>query len=100
MATKIKKYAVIGGQYKYHCYGTTDSLQAAKVLATKSQEYWDNWQGWHTPRIYRGEDCFVHYDEYGRENIIPIVSIGGYRAAPAYVKDGRKWMPWSEGRWV
>lgn len=53
----MKKYQVIGGQYESCWYGESDSLQAAKRIATKHEEYWDNWQGWHKPSIYNGEDC-------------------------------------------
>lgn len=49
-------YYVIGGQYEYCCYGGTPTLIGAKRLATKCTEYWDNWQGWHKPSIYRAED--------------------------------------------
>lgn len=51
----MKKYQVIGGQYESHWYGESDSLHGAKVIAGKNKEYWDNWQGWHTPRIYLAE---------------------------------------------
>ena len=27
------------------------------TVAGKNKEYWDNWQGWHTPKIYKAEDC-------------------------------------------
>jgi len=50
------KYIVIGGQYDYRTYGTAATLTGAKRLATKNAEYWDNWQGWHYPDIYRVED--------------------------------------------
>ncbi len=50
------KYCVIGGQYELHYYGSTETLLAAKQLATKNSEYWDNWQGWNKPQIYRIED--------------------------------------------
>lgn len=53
----MKKYQVIGGQYVQHRYGESDSLRGAKIIAGKNKEYWDNWQGWHTPYIYRMEDC-------------------------------------------
>ena len=53
---KEKRYCVIGGQYELAYYGTTNTLQGAKRLATKNIEYWDNRQGWHKPRIYRYED--------------------------------------------
>lgn len=49
-------FYVIGGQYESHCYGGTPTLIGAKRLATKNEEYWDNWQGWHKPLIYRAED--------------------------------------------
>ena len=54
---KEQKYVVIGGQYEQYCYGTTATLLGAKRLARRNQEYWDNWAGWHTPAIYRLEDC-------------------------------------------
>lgn len=53
---KDQKFAVIGGQYERYYYGTTATLIGAKRLATKNEEYWDNWQGWHKPAIYRIED--------------------------------------------
>lgn len=49
----MKNFAVIGGQYQAYFYGFADTIHAAKILATKNDEYWDNWQGWHTPAIYR-----------------------------------------------
>lgn len=56
---KKNNYYVIGGQYESYCYGGTPTLLGAKRLANKNREYWDNWQGWHTPRIYRAEDIKV-----------------------------------------
>lgn len=53
----MKNYQVIGGQYEQHWYGESDSLRGAKIIATRHEEYWDNWQGWHKPGIYRAEDC-------------------------------------------
>lgn len=50
------KYYVIGGQYESCCYGGAPTLLGAKRLATRYAEYWDNWQGWHKPAIYRAED--------------------------------------------
>lgn len=50
------KYYVIGGQYESYCYGGTPTLIGAKRLATKNMEYWDNWQGWQKPAIYKAED--------------------------------------------
>ena len=52
----MKKYQIIGGQYESHWYGESDSLRGAKCIATRSKEYWDNWQGWHTPNIYDADD--------------------------------------------
>ena len=52
-------YYVIGGQYERYCYGGTPTLIGAKRLANKNKEYWDNWQGWHTPAIYRAEDTQI-----------------------------------------
>lgn len=54
---KENKYAVIGGQYADYYHGATPTLLGAKRLAKKSPEYWDNWQGWHTPSIYRINEC-------------------------------------------
>jgi hypothetical protein len=53
----MKKYQVIGGQYEQHYYGESDSIHGAKIIAGKNKEYWDNWQGWHTPNIYHAADC-------------------------------------------
>lgn len=50
------KYYVIGGQYEHYCYGGCPTLIGAKRLATKNMEYWDNWQGWHKPRVYASND--------------------------------------------
>lgn len=52
----IKKYQVIGGQYESHWHGESDTLRGARCIATRHMEYWDNWQGWHKPRIYAAED--------------------------------------------
>lgn len=50
-------YYVIGGQYAALCYGWAKTLLGAKRLAGRHHEYWDNWQGWHIPAIYRAQDC-------------------------------------------
>lgn len=52
-------YYVIGGQYESCCYGGTPTLIGAKRLATKNMEYWDNWQGWRKPKIYKAEDTEI-----------------------------------------
>lgn len=53
----MKKFVVIGGQYEPNYIGQSDSIHGAKVIAGKNKEYFDNWQGWRTPHIYRAEDC-------------------------------------------
>lgn len=58
-------YYVIGGQYASFCYGGAPTLIGAKRLARKSAEYWDNWQGWHIPRIYKAEDVEDVNNFYG-----------------------------------
>ena len=66
-------YYVIGGQYEGYNHGWARTLLGAKRLARKSQEYWDNWQGWHTPDIYAAEDCEPRTTFYGHEDILPAV---------------------------
>ena len=53
----MKKYQVIGGQYETVWYGETNNLKEARKICKANEEYWDNWQGWHRPNIYKGEDC-------------------------------------------
>lgn len=53
---KKNNFYVIGGQYESCCYGGAPTLIGAKRLATKNMEYWDNWQGWHKPLVYKAED--------------------------------------------
>ena len=53
----MKKFQVIGGQYEQHHYGESDTIRGARIIAGRNKEYWDNWQGWHIPAIYRAEDC-------------------------------------------
>ena len=62
---KKKNFYVIGGQYAAYDYGGTPTLLGAKRLANKNEEYWDNWQGWHRPQIYRAEDVEVVENFYG-----------------------------------
>ena len=52
-------YYVIGGQYEQLCYGGAPTLIEAKRLANRNAEYFDNWQGWHTPKIYAAADTQV-----------------------------------------
>lgn len=56
--SKKMNYAVIGGQYEMHYYGACETLIGAKRIATRNEEYWDNWQGWHKPVIYAFEDTY------------------------------------------
>ncbi len=73
-STKVKKdgYYVIGGQYEAFCYGWAKTILGAKRLARKHQEYWDNWQGWHTPDIYAAGDCEPRETLYGRSDYLPM----------------------------
>lgn len=83
---KANNYYVIGGQYQSFCYGGTPTLLGAKRLANRSVEYWDNWQGFHTPQIYRAEDCENVNNFYG-ETIAP-----RFDARPvAWVYPNGKW---------
>lgn len=61
----MKQYVVIGGQYDSYCYGDSDTLHGAKMIATKALEHWDNWQGFHYPAIYRREDVRPCCNFYG-----------------------------------
>lgn len=78
-------FYVIGGQYAGYNYGFRKTLHGAKILATRSEEYWDNWQGWHKPCIYRAEDCEKLTNFYG-EQMLPIPE-----AEPVAWWDGKKW---------
>lgn len=74
---KNVKYCVIGGQYQYYYYGGAPTLLGAKRLARKCAEYWDNWQGWHVPDIYRVEDTRECANFYGNgrcpvDNALPV----------------------------
>lgn len=63
---KKLNYYVIGGQYDSYYYGATATLIGAKRLANKCAEYWDNWQGWHIPKIYKVEDVQKCVNFYGK----------------------------------
>ena len=79
----MKKYVVIGGQYFCCYYGEADTLTGAKRIAGKNAEYWDNWQGWHVPRIYRAEDV----KDAGRQE--KVVKFGAQPVAVAYVNGNK-----------
>lgn len=81
----MNSYYVIGGQYEYFNHGGAETLLGAKRLAAKSEEYWDNWQGWHRPAIYAAEDCHEGKNFYG-EQILP-----NRDAIPVAVWTGKKW---------
>lgn len=75
-------YYVIGGQYRYHYYGASKTLLGAKMLATRNKEYWDNFVGWMTPRIYSAEPVITTVN--GAEMVLPIGDC-------SYYHDGKKW---------
>lgn len=81
------KYYVIGGQYQSYCYGGAATLLEAKQLASRNAEYWDNWQGWNVPAIYRAEDTEECANFYG-ENRCPVC--GAIPAATAEYDDAGK----------
>lgn len=82
----MKKYVVIGGQYQCYYYGDADTLHGAKIIASKHLEYWDNWQGWHYPAIYRAEDVEPSYNFYG-EGYAPKLGV----IPVAYRVYGERW---------
>lgn len=88
----MKKYQVIGGQYESCWIGESDSLHGAKILATRNMEYWDNWQGWHKPCIYRAEDVEIA-ESYGR-----ICTPDGWDIR--VTKFGARPWVWRGDRWV
>lgn len=69
---KENHFVVVGGQYKHYIVGYAPTLIGAKRLANKHAEYWDNWQGWHVPAIYRIEDV---YEEWDSESLCDLVCI-------------------------
>lgn len=76
-------YYVIGGQYENYNYGGTPTLLGAKRLASAHEEYWDNWQGWHKPHIFKAEDCVIGNNFYGenyypKANAVPVASWNEY----------------------
>lgn len=87
----MSKYVVIGGQYKAYNYGTANTLRAAKMLASKNEEYWDNWQEWHKPRIYSAEDVRGDLESIGFDKVY----FTDY-AYPAAIWEDGKWYHWDE----
>lgn len=83
------KYYVIGGQYADFNHGGAYTLEGAKRLATKYKEHWDNFYGWHKPRIFKANDCeigtnFFGENYYPKANAVPEASWNPYT---------RKWEP-------
>lgn len=69
------------------CFGGgAPTLTGAKRLASKTAEYWDNWQGWHIPAIYRAEDVRKVVNFYG-ETFAPCE--GARPVAAAEYNNGR-----------
>lgn len=63
----MKKYYIIGGQYAAYCHGSASTLTGAKRIATRHAEHWDNWQGWHVPKIYNATDVTEVVNFYGSQ---------------------------------
>lgn len=78
----MKNYIIIGGQYYACYYGEAATLTGAKRIAGKNAEYWDNWEGWHLPKIYKREDT-----EEGNNGRYPI--FGARPVAVGYIRGGR-----------
>ena len=87
----MKKFQVIGGQYESHHYGESDTLRGAKLIATRNMECWDNFQGWHTPRIFLAEDV-MEIESRGRVTTRDGIIIRVPNGEPICIKDGKKWV--------
>lgn len=95
---KKNNYYVIGGQYEKHCIGGAPTLLGAKRLASANEEYWDNWQGWHTPPIYRAEDTeLIETLGWITKPDGVLTRLPRWDAIPIAEKVDGKWMPGS--RW-
>lgn len=81
-------YYVIGGQYEAYCYGGSETLLGAKQKAAKHDEYWDNWQGWHRPKVYAASDCMLANSQFFGEQMVP--KAGAYPVA-VYDMDSKHW---------
>lgn len=92
------KYYVIGGQYESHCYGYSESLRGAKAMASRNKEFWDNFQGWNTPRIYT-EDAVQEVESKSRitsrDGETIIVPTGNC----AWYHDGKTWVDNTKPQW-
>lgn len=90
---KKNNFAIIGGQYAAFCYGFTSTLIGAKRLARKNLEYWDNWQGWHAPKIYKIDEVVKVTNFYGetyapKDEARPVAS--------AWVENNGSKLTWEE----
>lgn len=85
---KTDRFAIIGGQYYFWDYGTTPTLLGAKRKATAHREYWDNWQGWHTPDIYAIEDVEL-VDGWNGKTLAPKAYASPVAAWDEY---GKRWV--------
>ena len=81
-------YYVIGGQYHQYCYGGSETLRGAKLIAAKNDEHWDNWQGWHRPKIYAAGDCVLANTEFFGEQM---VHKSGVSPVAVYDMDRKRW---------
>lgn len=82
----MKKYQVIGGECVHVWYGESDTLRGAKNIATRNREYWSNWQGWRTPKVYNASDCFLSSATEFSKGIFPKPG-----ATPVCIFWGGKW---------
>lgn len=86
--SKKANYYIIGGQYYFYCYGSAETMTGAKRIAGKHDEYWDNWQGWHRPSIYKAEDCILADTQFHGEQMIPAE---GAHPVAVYDMDHKMW---------
>ena len=88
-------YYVIGGQHQFYNHGGAATLLGAKRLATKCEEYGDNWKGWHKPSIYRAEDCELSSNFYGKD----MYPKDGAEAVAMWDKSIKRWIDPREYWW-
>lgn len=82
---KEVNYYAIGGQYDRYNHGGAATLAGAMRIASQNVENWDNWQGRHTPVIYRAEDCEMSENFFGAQ-MLPKAG-----ANPVAWKESGKW---------
>lgn len=59
----------------------------AKMIASKNEELWDNWEGWHKPKVFLAEDC---EEAYGYRDG-KIVRVPKPEARPVFFFDNGRW---------